>query len=218
MSESISVILADDHALLRTTLADWLRSAPDIRVVAAVENADKAIQAVEQVGADVVVMDIDMPGTTVFEAARQIRRMSANTKIIFLSAFFHDQYIEQALNAGAMSYLTKGEPPETVISAIRSVADGGVYFSPEVQARLIIDSDRPRLAHSGHTRVSTLTPRELEVLRYLARGHAKKEIAAIMDIGMKTVEKHTENLMSKLDIHDRVELARYAIREGLADA
>lgn len=105
-----------------------------------------------------------------------------------------------------------------MIKAIRKVAAGLAYFSPQIQARIVVDSAGARLTHPQRSRVSTLTHRELEVLRYIARGMAKKEIARTMHISANTVSRHTTNLMTKLDIHDRVELARYAIREGLADA
>jgi DNA-binding NarL/FixJ family response regulator len=114
--------------------------------------------------------------------------------------------------------VTKGEPPEVVLSAVRTVAGGGVYFSPQVQERLVVDSTGVHLAAEGATRASTLTSREMEVLRYIARGLSKKDIAAIMHLSVKTVDNHSTSLMSKLNIHDRVELARYAIREGLAEA
>lgn len=114
--------------------------------------------------------------------------------------------------------MTKGEPPGRVVAAIREVAANKAHFSDEVQARLVFDSDGTRLARKGRPRASTLTPREVEVLRYVAKSLAKKEIAGIMHISPKTVEKHSDNLMRKLDIHDRVELARFAIREGLAES
>jgi DNA-binding NarL/FixJ family response regulator len=104
-----------------------------------------------------------------------------------------------------------------VVKAVRTVAAGGVYFSPEVQARIVVDSNGARLAAAGTTRASTLTARELEVLRYIARGLSKKDIAGIMHLSVKTVDNHSTSLMTKLNIHDRVELARYAIREGLAE-
>jgi DNA-binding NarL/FixJ family response regulator len=164
---------------------------------------------------DIVLLDIDMPGMAAFDAARTIRLRSPRTRLAFVSAHFHDRYIEQALGVGAMGYITKGEPPETVARAIRSIAGGGAYFSPDVQARIVIDVSGPRLADQQRTRVSILTAREQEVLRYLASGLAKKEIAETMNLSVGTVNNHAANLMKKLDIHDRVELTRFAIREGI---
>lgn len=214
---TISVVMVDDHALVRSTLASWFASTPDIRVVGEAASADAALALVYDRRPDVVLLDIDMPGLLAFEAARTIRSRIPDSKIIFLSAFLHDHYVEQALAVEASGYLTKGEPPAALADAIRAVASGGVFFSPDVQARIVIDSRGARLANGPSTRLSTLSQRELDVLRYLARGMSKKQIAQVMRLSAKTVDNHSTSLMSKLDIHDRVELARFAIREGLAE-
>jgi DNA-binding NarL/FixJ family response regulator len=215
----ITVLLADDHALVRESLSTWLRGAPDMRVLAEVGSADEAVAIAVRDCPDVVLMDIDMPGLLAFDAVRTIRSRCAATRIIMLSGFFNDRYIEAALAAEASGYMTKSEPPQSVLKAIRTVAAGGVYFSPEVQSRIVVDTGGARLASGdGVTRSATLTPRELEVLRYIARGLSKKDIASIMHLSVKTVDNHSTSLMTKLNIHDRVELARYAIREGLAEA
>ena len=218
MNRPLTVLLADDHALLRDSLASLIRGTGDISVVGQVGSADEAIPEAVRHSPDVLLMDIDMPGLQCFDAARTIRARCPRTKIIFVSAFFHDRYIEEALVVEASGYVTKGESPDTILRAIRSVAAGGTYFSPDVQSRIVVDSGGPRLAREGATRAATLTPREIEVLRYIARGLAKKDIAEIMHLSVKTVDNHSTSLMSKLNIHDRVELARYAIREGLAEA
>jgi DNA-binding NarL/FixJ family response regulator len=217
MTEPISVLIADDHTLVRETLAVWLRTAPDIRIVGEVGSADEAIAEAVKSRPGVVVFDIDMPGLLCFDAARVIRSRLPETRILFLSAFFSDRYIQDALKAEASGYLTKSESPESVVQAIRTVAAGGVYFSPEVQSRIVIDADGVRLGEEPKTRASLLTARELEVLRYIARGLSKKKIAAIMHLSVKTVDNHSASIMNKLDIHDRVSLARFAIREGLAE-
>jgi DNA-binding NarL/FixJ family response regulator len=217
MTRTITVLLADDHALVRESLGNWLREAGDIRVVGEVGSADEALAVAVRERPDVVLMDIDMPGLLAFDAVRTIRTRCPTTRIIVLSGFFHDRYIEEALSAEASGYITKGEPADAVVRAVRAVAGGGTYFSPEVQARIVVDTHGARLAAQGSTRASTLTPRELEVLRYIARGLSKKDIAGIMHLSVKTVDNHSTSLMTKLNIHDRVELARYAIREGLAE-
>ena len=186
-------------------------------MVAVAANADEALELAPQHQPDVVLMDIDMPGTICFEAASALMQQHPGMQVIFLSAFFHDRYIENALQIKARGYITKREPPEAVVAAIRQVVAGGVYFSPEIQTRLVIDHESVRLDGGNTTRFSTLTPRELEVLRYVARGMAKKEIAQLMDISVKTVENHCGNLMNKLQMHDRVALTRFAIREGLSE-
>ncbi len=218
MSNRVSILLVDDHALVRTMLGDRLDDEPGIEVVGRMEDADQAVPEAIRLEPDIVLMDIDMPGRLCFEAVRAIQDRCPQVRIIFLSAFFHDRYIEQALAVMAAGYVTKGEPPETVIEAIHAVASGRSFFSADVQARLVVDPQGLRLAHKSRSRASTLTPKELEVLRYIARGLSQKEIAAATHRSKKTVHNHCTKLMTKLDIHDRVDLVRFAIREGLAEA
>lgn len=217
MSARVSVVLADDHALVRDTLASWLRAAPGLEVVAVAKDAEEALAEAARHQPSVVLLDIDMPGLGCFEAARQIRVRCRDTRIVFLSAFFHDRYIEQALAVGASGYITKSEPPATVVQALRAVAAGTAYFSPDVEARIVFGADGLTLAKPVHSRAAGLSPREGEVLKYLARGLSKKEIAKVTHLSERTVNRHCANLMAKLDIHDRVELARFAIREGLCE-
>ncbi len=218
MNGTIRILIVDDHALVRGALSERVQREPDLEVVGNAGNAGDAIALALDCGPDIILMDIDMPGMICFDAAREIAALRPETRVIFLSAFLHDWYIQQALQVKARGYLTKREPPEKVIAAVREVASGGAYFSEEVRSRIVVDSDGATLGEDSHSLVSTLTTREVEVLRYIARGLSKKEIASIMHISAKTVDKHSTNLMSKLKIHDRVELARYAIREGLAEA
>lgn len=218
MSEVIKVLLADDHALVRHALSQLLTQHPNIQVVADVPDANGAIDAAIRLQPHVVVMDIDMPGVAAFDAATTIQARSPQSRVVFLSAFTHDRYIEQALKCGAMGYLTKNESPDAVLRAIRAVASGQTYFSPEVQSRLVIAEDGVHLVATVQSRLSQLSPREVEVLRYIAQGLAKKEIAGLMHLSVKTIENHAASVMSTLDIHDRVELTRFAIREGLVDA
>jgi DNA-binding NarL/FixJ family response regulator len=218
VNKPITLVLADDHSLVRGALSHLLRATHGVEVVAEVGDADAAVGEAVRLRPDVVVMDIDMPGLLCFDAARTIRTRCPNTRIVFLSAFFNDRYIEEALKVEASGYITKSEPPATVADAVRTVAAGGSYFSPEVRERLVVDANGVTLANKGRTRTSTLTSREVEVLRYIARGMSKKEIATTMHLSVKTVDNHCTSLMTKLDIHDRVELALFAIREGIAEA
>ncbi len=218
MSRPISIMLVDDHAMVRGMLKTRLEADPDLRVVASVGQADEAVTQAILLKPDIVLMDIDMPGMLCFEATRTIHEHSPETRVIFLSAFFHDRYIEMAMAVQAWGYVTKSEPEESVSAAIHKVMSGVAYFSPEVQARIVVDARGARLARPTRSRVSTLTDREMEVLRYLARGLSKKEIARLMHLSVNTINRHTTSLMNRLDIHDRVELARFAIREGLAEA
>lgn len=140
------------------------------------------------------------------------------TRIIFFTAFVRDSFIEQALAVKAWGYVTKTEQADTVIKAIRDVTSGFAYFSPAVQARLVMGPKGPKLAQENQSLLGTLTEREREVLCYVARGMTKKDMAETMCVSVKTVDYHCTNVMDKLKIHDRVELTRFAIREGLVDA
>ncbi len=218
MTNDVRILIVDDHALLRKTLAEQLDRESDFCVVGTASSAAEAIEKAIECRPNLVLMDIDMPGLGCFDAAERIMAMWADTKLIFLSAFFQDRYVEEALRVGARGYLTKRESPTALVEAIREVANGGVCFSEEVRSRLAIDDGGTRLKEVSKSLASTLTTRETETLRYVAKGLAKKEIAQTMGISVKTVDRHVSNLMAKLDIHDRVQLARYAIREGLIQA
>lgn len=218
MTSDVRILIVDDHALVRSALAGRLESEPDFCVVATASSADEALEKAIECEPDVVLMDIDMPGLASFGAAEQIKATHPDTKLIFLSGFLQDHYVEEALRVGASGYMTKRESPATLVEAIREVARGGASFSEEVRSRLVVAGDGAKLAEAPRSLASTLTTREMEALRYVAKGLAKKEIAQTMAISVKTVDRHVFNLMAKLDIHDRVELARYAIREGIIEA
>ena len=209
------ILIVDDHALVRDMLSQRLAQEPDLEVVGTARDASQALDLTLRLRPDLVILDIDMPGLSAFDVAQRIREESPQTGVIFLSGYVQDGYIAQALQARARGYATKGGTPDGLLTCIRNVLKGGTCFCPEVLSRLEITADGPRLAACARTRAQLLTPRELEVLSYLAKGLAKKEIARITDLSVKTVEQHCTHLMQKLDIHDRVELARFAIREGL---
>ncbi len=214
----IRVLLIDDHDLVRQMLVERLAREPDLDVIGAASSAEEGVSLVAHTSPDVVVMDIGMPGASAFDAARQIRMIAPTAGLLFLSGLITDRYVRDALAAGANGYLIKTEPPARVAEAIRQVAAGQSVFSQDVQSRMVLDERSAKVPDAGATRMSTLSPREVEVLRYVARGMATKEIAQIMHLSPKTVDNHRTKLMEKLGIHDRVELARFAIREGLTEA
>jgi len=218
MTVGIRILVVDDHALVRGALSERLRTEPRFSAVESASDADEAVEKVIECRPNIVLLDIDMPGLSSFEAAKTISQISPETNVIFLSAFLHDGYVQQAFAAGARGYLTKQEPPENVVAAIIKVAGGGSYFSKEVRDRISIDSQGAVLTSKSRSRAATLTARELDVLRYIAQGMAKKEIAQTMSLSVKTIDRHSSNLMSKLDIHDRVKLTLFAVREGLSKA
>lgn len=211
----ITVLIADDHALLRDMLSRRLDDEADIAVLAAVPSTDEAIEAGRSLRPDVVIIDIDITGVSAFEAAKTIQQTSLHTRVIFLSAYVNDGYIQRALEVEASGYLAKSEKPEAVVQAVRSVASGFTCFSPEVRSRLVVTEDGAQLVDRLRTRGQLLTDREREVLVCLARGMSKKEVARTLGISVKTVDAHAAHVMAKLDVHDRVKLARYAVREGL---
>lgn len=215
-STPIRVVLADDHALVRDSIARWLDSESGIETVARARNADEAVAACSKHKPDIVLLDIDMPGRLSFDAARTMRAVDSDLVVVFLSAFTHDKFIESALDCGASGYLTKREVPERLVAAIHEVAAGGMVFSPEVQSRLVFSSDGIHLSEVP-TRLSMLSNREFEVLRYIAQGLSKRAVASVMHLSVKTVDNHTRSLMAKLDLHDRVHVARFAIREGIVE-
>jgi len=217
MSGPTRIVLADDHAILREMLAEHLAREPDMEVVAVVSSAEAALAAALAEAPGLVVLDIDMPGLSPFRAACKIRDRLPATRVVFLSAYLRDNYIRQALEAHAAGYLVKDETPEAIVGGLRQVARGRTAFSRAVRARMSVGGDAVTFGEEREARLALLTPRELETLRYLASGQSRKAIARTMDISHKTVEQHCQHLMQKLDIHDRVGLTRFAIREGLLE-
>lgn len=216
MTPNIRIVVVDDHALLRGGLVVQLDGEEDMEVVGSCPDAETAIAQVAQHRPDVVLMDIDLPGLNCFAACRLIAGQSQSTRVIFLSAYGHDRWIDQALEVQAWGYVTKSESFSEVCEAIRSVVQGRVHFSDDIKSRLVAGRDGLELKRRTRSRASTLSPRELEVLRYLARGLAVKDVARTMHLSAKTVDNHKSKIMAKLDIHDRVTLARFAYREGIA--
>jgi DNA-binding NarL/FixJ family response regulator len=216
MSRSIRILIVDDHTLLRESLAVRLRSEPDLDVVDTVADAEQAIRKAESHRPDIVLLDINMPGVDGFDAAARMSRVVPDVRIVFLSAYCNDHFVEQAVRVKAKGYLTKTESPDRLIEALRSVANGESIFSSDVAERLSrIRATEP--ANGNHDAPAHLTRREHEVLRYIALGLTRREMAETMHISTKTVAAHTSSLMAKLGLHDRVALARYAIRRGLVE-
>ncbi len=213
MSKPITVLVVDDHVLLREGLAAYLGAQPDISVVGTAGDGRAALLAALEHHPRVIVMDIDMPGQLSFETTRQLRDSLPGTSVLFLSAFAHDRYVDEAIESGAAGYLTKLASSETVLEAVRSIAQGIPYYSEEVRKRLEEQQGREGTTRS---RAKSLTEREIQILKYLGAGYSRKEIAALLFVSEKTVENHITHVMRKLDLHDRVAVARYAIREGYA--
>jgi len=213
--KAITVLLCDDHTAVREGLRLLLESAEGIKVVGEVENGRRAVEETNRLSPDVVVLDLSMPILNGIEAARQITKNAISPKILILSAYSDDQHIQEAIEAGAAGYLTKGDSADVLLQAIREIANGDAFFSRPVGGRLL---ERRREIHLNssplETRVFTLTFREREILRLIAEGFASKQIAGSLSLSIKTIEKHRGNLMEKLKIRSIARLTSYAVSNG----
>lgn len=212
---TIRVVLVDDHTLVRETLRLLVEADAQLKVVGQAGGGNEAFDLLLREKPDVAVMDIDMPGRTCFDVADAIRGMLGRTRIVLLSGFCHDYYIQMAREANVSGYVTKDERPEEVIAAIKAAAEGKTYYSPMVKARVESGAASASLFRERATRVDLLSLREKEVLIQLARGRTLKEVAGSLTLSRKTVDNHAQRLMAKLDIHSRADLVRFAIREKL---
>lgn len=213
--ERIRVLLAEDHTIVRKGLRALLEGVASIEVVGEAADGREALAQVEQSPADVVLMDLTMPGLSGLEATRQIKERFPQIRVLVLTMHADEEYIFQVLRAGASGYLVKQAAPEELVAAIHAVYQGASFLSPTISKRVI--DEYVRRAEEGVVTdpYDKLTPREREVLQLIAEGHSNREIAEQLTISIKTVESHRAHLMEKLDLHNTAELTRYAIRKGL---
>jgi len=213
----ITVLLAEDHMIVREGFRKLLESEQDIEVVGEAQTGRLAVELTKKLRPAVVVMDIAMPLLNGLEATRQIRKGFPDTKVVILSAHSDDAYVEQAIAIGAVGFLLKQTSSHDLSTAIREVQKGNTFFSPSIAKRL---HDQKAPARNGALRkkVARLSSRELEVLQLIAEGKANKETASELGISIKTVEKHRQNLMAKLNIHEISGLTRYAIAAGIIES
>src|SRR5947207_5694983 len=216
--QKITVLLADDHIVVRQGLRALLVAEGDIEIVAEADNGRQAVQLAKKFLPDVVVMDIAMPVLNGLEATRQITRYVPQAKVLVLSSYSDDEYIQQLTEDGAAGYLVKQTAANDLLKAIREAYRGNAYFSPTIAKRLR-DHCRDVLAggQPAKARADYLTAREAEVLQLIAEGRANKQIAAELCISIKTVEKHRQQVMNKLGIHDVAGLTRHAIAKGIIE-
>ncbi|MDQ8198419.1 response regulator transcription factor [Pelagicoccus enzymogenes] len=212
------ILLVEDHAIVREGFRNLLELEESFEVVGEAPDGRTAIALAHKLAPDVIVMDIAMPGLNGFEATRQILQAAPDARILALSAHGDDEYVYHMRELGAAGFLLKQSSGEALTSAINEIAAGRSYFSPAIQQRLsrAEHKDRQDGIRSGKAKRS-LTAREAEVLQLVAEGAANKQVAAELGISIKTVEKHRQKLMDKLDIHDTAGLTRYAIANGVIE-
>jgi len=215
----ITVLLAEDHQIVREGFHCLLKHESDIQVIGEAETGREAVELTRKLKPAVVVMDIAMPLLNGLEATRQIRKDFPDTKVLILSAHSDEAYVQRVAALGAAGFLLKQTSSEVLATAIRAVQGGKTFFSPGVGKQLEGGSGKSagRL-ESSKARVNKLSPRELEVLQLIAEGKPNKQVAAELGVSFKTVDKHRQHLMSKLNIHDVAGLTRYAISAGIIES
>ena len=214
--QKIRVLLVDDHAILREGIKSLLGKWDNIEIVAEATNGREAVTRVAQFHPDVVVLDISMPLMDGLEATRQIKRESPDTKILVLTMYDDEEYFFQLIRAGASGYITKRSASRELVSAIEAVFKGEVFFCPSIAKHLL--SDYLRLdKNADHVEQEQLTPREREVVKLIAEGHTNQQIADLLHRSVKTIESHRANILRKLNIHDSIELVKYAVRKKLIE-
>lgn len=215
----ITVLLAEDHDIVREGLRTLLELGGNFEVVGEASNGRQAVELVRKLRPNVVVMDIAMPLLNGFEATRQILLVAPETKVLVLSAHSDDEYVAHMAAVGASGYLVKQNSGQALVRAVKEVASGRPFFSPSILKRMEDTARRARENGEAHAKPKRpLTAREAEVLQLVAEGAANKQIASELGISIKTVEKHRQQLMDKLDIHDTAGLTRHAIATGVIES
>ena len=210
------LLIADDHAMVRRGLRMILDAEPDLRVVAEAGDGAEAVKVAREADLDLAVLDVSMPRMTGLQATAELARVQPQLRVLMLSMHDNEQYLFEALKAGASGYVLKSAADRDLVEACRAALRGEPFLYPSAIAALIRDFlDRARDGEAVPE--DPLTPRELEVVKLIAEAHGSAEIARMLSISPRTVDRHRENLMAKLGMRDRVELTRYAIRRGLVE-
>ena len=209
----LRVVLADDHGILREGIRRALEDEPGIEVVGEAKDGREAVRTVLEQSPDLVIMDISMPGLNGIDASQQILKDNPDVKILILSMYSDQFYVERALKAGVSGYVLKNSVISEVVSAIRVLSKGKVYLSPDI-AGILVDDYVARVPEKKEPGTPSLTPREREVIQLLVEGLSSKEIAASLNLSERTVDSHRKNIMRKLDLHSLPQLTKFALREG----
>ena len=210
----ISILLADDHKILRDGIRSLLEKEPDFEVVGEADSGRTAIELACELKPDVIIMDIGMPDINGIEATREILSRVPSIQVLALSMYSDKRFVVEMLNAGATGYLVKDCAFEEMLSAVRSVASNQRYIAPKL-LETFIDDYMKNKCNNGMMKKTQLTPRESEVLRLIAQGYNSKKIASELNISVKTVDTHRQNIEHKLELHSVADLTKYAIRVGL---
>lgn len=214
--DKITVLLADDHTVLRQGMAQVLDTQSDMQVVAQADDGEEAVRLVRQHRPDIVLMDINMPGMDGVEAARRITAEWQETGVIILTMYRRDDYVFEAIKAGANGYLLKEVELDELLSAVRSVARGEAVIDSAIASRVLAEFRRPRQAEEEEEEPD-LAERDVEILRLLAQGLSNQEIADQLTIAEKTVRNRLTGIFRRLHLENRTQAALYALREGIAD-
>jgi DNA-binding NarL/FixJ family response regulator len=215
--KKITVFLSDDHAVFREGLRLLLEATDDIQVVGEAENGHRAVGETKRLQPNVVLMDLAMPLLNGVEAARRIAREVPAAKVLILSSYNDDQHVHQAIGAGVSGYLMKETASKDVLRAIREAFKGNAFFSPPI-ARRLVKQWQNRDLQAQSAAAPALTTRQTEVVQLIAEGYSTKQIAGLLSVSSKTVEKHRQRAMDKLDIHEIASLTRYAVSTGVVES
>jgi len=214
--ETIKVLIADDHTILRQGIKALLDNQAGIEVIGEAKDGREALTLIEDLLPDVILMDIAMPGLNGLEATRRIKKKFPKIKVLVLTMYTNEEYVFQILQAGANGYLVKETAFQDLISAIRAVYRDEAFMSPSISKK-VINRYTQRVRDANDTTGDMLTTREREILQLIAEGSSSKKIAEALFISPKTVETHRTHIMDKLNIHNRTDLVKYAIRTGIVD-
>lgn len=209
--DTLRVLVADDHALVRAGIKMLIDSQPDMKVIGEAGDGEEAWRQARTLSPDIVVMDVSMPQLNGAQATERIKEICPHVKVLALSAYQDEAHIRQLLASGALGYVLKKAIAEELTMAIRTIARGGVHLDPSIAGKVVGGYVNPTTVENGD---ASLSAREKEVLMLIAYGHANREIAQKLHLSVKTVEGHKARLMSKLDFQTRADLVRYALRQG----
>jgi len=217
MSQKISILIADDHTLLRSGIRALLDDEQDMVVVGEANDGREAVRLAAQLKPNVILMDIAMPLLNGLEATRQIKREHPEVNVLVLTMYDHEEYFRQMLEVGASGYIVKKAAANELVAAIRAVHNGEAVLSPAITRLLLEDYLNRDSLTKEEDDPNALSSREREVLQLIAEGKTSREIAEILNLSVKTVQSHRTNLMQKLDLHDRGELIKYAIQKKIIE-